>query len=194
MQNTSRIQDQGAMCRTRLESRICNTKRVHPYLQMVSNNGGSRNLAAVHANLDALQAVGFTAGQIVQMVAHDGGSKNLAAVQGSLTELQAAGFNAEQVFKMVSHDGGSNNLTAVQANLASCRLPHVLLCLLLCLAFSADVCGLPVQVSPPSLSLCLSVSISLSLCLSSLCVRARVCARSMQRIVCCARAPAAAVL
>ena len=87
---------------------------------MVSHHGGSKNLAAVQENLVALQAVGFTATQIVKLVAHDGGSKNLTAVKLNLGTLQSIGFTAEQVVLLVMVKGRSKNLAALHENVAAC--------------------------------------------------------------------------
>ena len=49
-------------------------------LRIAPHSGGSKNLEAVQATHQSLQALGFSAEQIVRILAHSGGSRNIVAV------------------------------------------------------------------------------------------------------------------
>ncbi|TAK78877.1 MAG: hypothetical protein EPO11_00870, partial [Gammaproteobacteria bacterium] len=85
-------------------------------VNMVSHNGGSKNLEAIRYSYHVLKELGFTTEQMVKMVKHSGGSKNLEAIKNNYDALKALGFTAERMVKMASHIGGSKNLEIIKNN------------------------------------------------------------------------------
>ena len=113
-------------------------------VSVLSNNGGSKNLAALkglltvacdtsgiklldgHGNpitqLAQIIQAGFTPEAIVSVLSHDGGSKNLAALKKLLTwnpitqlaQIIQAGFTSEAIVSVLSNNGGSKNLAALK--------------------------------------------------------------------------------
>ena len=76
---------------------------------MASNDGGSKNLASVINNHQALQNHSFNADQIVKMVSSIGGSKTLEAVTSASESLRKC-FEHDFILKLASQPTGSRRL------------------------------------------------------------------------------------